>query len=529
MQREREKETFRRQRHHKKLTKNPTKNVRKQINNTLSDILSRCDFPPRLIYNLQTPATARSQRFYALPKTHKTELKIRPIVSACGGIHDRLGWLLQLLLKPLLRHVSAHLNNTTDLLHRFTDTDKTQLKGKIPISFDVVSLYTNINNDEAIETALQYTNKYHLYTYELEARNLYELLHLLLDNNIFTYRNTTYRQIRGLAMGNRLSGTLAILAMDRFERTFIYQNPYPSLTIYARFIDDIGTVVNNSNEAQLLLTYLNSKHPTIKFELELPSDDDYLPILDVQIKLDTDGNLHHRLYMKPASKQLTLHYRSHHPTATKKNLIRNELRRATLCSSTDNRHVSLTKTQNKLQRNGYPHSWIHEKKTKKPKRTSQQNRRPTPLMHTQPPLCLRHLQPQRMPRQTTYPHNLLTDETQQFSNSPQKQTPPTQHAEARHALHRQSANLLTLSTKQRAHCANRHTSDKRDENYTTGYVNTPTPHANMIIPLHSENITPTVTPTPPPPTSPSRSSNDQVTHYDYTSRKPTPSKQNPHN
>ena len=130
---------------------------------------------------------------------------------------------------------------------------------------------------------------------------------------------------------------------------------------------------------------------------------------------------------------------------------------------------------------------------------------------------------------TTYPHDLLTDETQQFSNSPQKQTPPTQHAEARHALHRQSANLLTLSTRQRAHYANRHTSDKRDENYTTGYVNTPTSHANMIIPPHSENITPTLTPTPPPPTSPSRSSNEQVTHYDYTSRKPTPSKQNPHN
>ena len=130
---------------------------------------------------------------------------------------------------------------------------------------------------------------------------------------------------------------------------------------------------------------------------------------------------------------------------------------------------------------------------------------------------------------TTYPHDLLTDETQQFANSPQKRTPPTQHAEARHALHRQSANLLTLSRGQRAHYANRHTSDKRDENYTTGYVNTPTPHANMITPPHSENITPTLTPTPPPPTSPSRSSNEQVTHYDYTSRKPTPSKQNPHN
>ena len=315
--------------------------------------------------------------------------------------------------------------------------------------------------------------------------------------------------------------------MDRFER-FIYQKPYPSLPIYALFIDDIRTVGNNPNEAHLLLTYLNSKHPTIKFELELPSDDDYLPILDVQTKLDTDGNLHHRLYTKPASKQLTLHYRSHHPTATKKNLIRNEPQRATLCSSTDNRHVSLTKTQNKLQRNGYPHSWIHEKKTKKPKRTSQQNRCPTPLT-----LNLSFISDtfnhNASSTDTTYPHDLLTDETQQFSNSPQKQTPPTQHAEARHALHRQSANLLTLSTRQRAHYANRHTFDKRDENYTTGYVNTPTPHANMIIPPHSENITPTLTPIPPPPTSPSRSSNEQVTHYDYTWRKPTPSKQNPHN
>ena len=53
------------------------------------------------------------------------------------------------------------------------------------------------------------------------------------------------------------------------------------------------------------------------------------------------------------------------------------------------------------------------------------------------------------------------------------------------------------------------------------------PHVNMISPPHSENITPTLTPTPPPPTSPSRSSNEQVTHCDYTSRKPTPSKQNP--
>ena len=303
-----------------------------------------------------------------------------------------------------------------------------------------------------------------------------------------------------------------------------------SLTIYARFIDDIGTVVNNPNEAQLLLTYLNSKHPTIMFELELPNNDDYLPILDVQIKLDTDGNLHHRLYTKPASKQLTLHYRSHHPTATKKNLIRNELRRATLCSSTDNRHVSLTKIQNKLQRNGYPHSWIHEKKTKKPKRTSQQNRRPTPLTlnlpfisdtfdHSVRRILDRHNIPARLTnRRNTTILQLATKTNTPNTTCRSKTCPSPTICQLTNVVYEATCTLC-----QQTYIG------QRDENYTTGYVNTPTPHVNMITPPHSENITPTLTPTPPPPTSPSRSSNEQVTHCDYTSRKPTPSKQNPHN
>ena len=48
--------------------------------------------------------------------------------------------------------------------------------------------------------------------------DLWELLHLLLDNSIFSYTNVFFQQICGLAMGNRLSGTLAIICMDKFER-----------------------------------------------------------------------------------------------------------------------------------------------------------------------------------------------------------------------------------------------------------------------------------------------------------------------
>ena len=104
-----------------------------------------------LIQNLQTPTSARCQGFYALPKTHKEDLKIRTIVSACGGIFDRLGWLLQTILKLLLDKVPGHLKNTGDLIKRFDALDAESIKGMIAISLDVISLYTNIPVDEAIE------------------------------------------------------------------------------------------------------------------------------------------------------------------------------------------------------------------------------------------------------------------------------------------------------------------------------------------------------------------------------------------
>ena len=69
------------------------------------------------------------------------------------------------------------------------------------------------------------TNKYEIHAYGPLTDVLYGLLHLALENNVFMHENTYYRQTRGLAMGSRLSGTLVILAMDRFatEQKFVYQ------------------------------------------------------------------------------------------------------------------------------------------------------------------------------------------------------------------------------------------------------------------------------------------------------------------
>ena len=134
----------------------------------------------------------------------------------------------------------------------------------------MVSLYTNINVEEAVETSLEYALKHKLNLYGLRTDELFELLHLILDNNIFEYANTPLKQIRGLAVGNRLSGTLAILTIDRFECKYIYPVIKPTIYMYVRFVHNIGTTVQTIEEAHETLNMMNSKHLTLRFELEAP-------------------------------------------------------------------------------------------------------------------------------------------------------------------------------------------------------------------------------------------------------------------
>ena len=65
-------------------------------------------------------------------------------------------------------------------------------------------------------------------------------------------------------------------------------------------MDDIGTTVQTIEEAHETLHMMNSKHPTLRFELEAPDAAGFLPILDVKIKINVDGSMERKLYTKPA-------------------------------------------------------------------------------------------------------------------------------------------------------------------------------------------------------------------------------------
>ena len=51
-----------------------------------------------------------------------------------------------------------------------------------------------------------------------------------------------------------------------------------------------------------MLNYLNSKHPTIQFDIELPDTEGFLPILDTKMKIGDDGRVERKLFCKAAKK-----------------------------------------------------------------------------------------------------------------------------------------------------------------------------------------------------------------------------------
>ena len=123
------------------------------------------------------------------------------------------------------------------------------------MSFDVVSLYTNIDTEEAINTALEYSNKYNISLCGLRTEDMWEMFHLSLDDVFFYEDMGFYKQIRGLALGNRLNGTLTIVCMDRFERLFRYQELQPKPIVYIRYVDDVGITVNKSGSGTNALAF----------------------------------------------------------------------------------------------------------------------------------------------------------------------------------------------------------------------------------------------------------------------------------
>ena len=96
------------------IPKNPTPKLEAQtkrvIHKTMDNIIGE-SFVKSII-----PNSSRTAELYGLPKNHKDDVPLRPIVSACGDPLEKLTWFLERIVTQLLPLIPAHLKNTEQYL-----------------------------------------------------------------------------------------------------------------------------------------------------------------------------------------------------------------------------------------------------------------------------------------------------------------------------------------------------------------------------------------------------------------------------
>ena len=96
----------------------------------------------------------------------------------------------------------------------------------------------------------------------------------MLKLNNFTFNGEHYIQIKGTAMGTRMTPNVANVYMGRLENKFVYQTQLENwLIMSVCFTDDIFLIWKGDKDSLIdFLDYLNNLVPSIKFMHEIPTD-----------------------------------------------------------------------------------------------------------------------------------------------------------------------------------------------------------------------------------------------------------------
>ena len=154
---------------------------------------------------------------YGLPKTHKTNVPLRPVLSMTGSSHHELSKWLASLLEPLLKRFSTHCIRDSftfaDAIHNSKDSNNPFI-----CSFDISSLFTNVPLKETINICANA-----LYRNDADAQPLIfkavfiELMKSATSGVEFSFNNIMYKQTDGVAMGLPLVPALANIFVGFYE------------------------------------------------------------------------------------------------------------------------------------------------------------------------------------------------------------------------------------------------------------------------------------------------------------------------
>ena len=316
---------------------------------------------PESCYNFLFASGSVPGILYGLPKIHKLNCPIRPILSAIGTVNYNIAKFLVPILSPLTSNEYT-VKNSIEFAKELRTINLSE--NAFLASFDVKSLFTQIPLNETVDICVKECDRLNLIPYGLTKKEFRTLLELAVKESIFVFDNQLYRQIDGVSMGSPLGPTFANLFLCFHESKWLSECPSEFKPItYKRYVDDCFLIFKSKEHATKFLNYLNSKHKNISFTSEYENNNQ-LPFLDILVE-KSSGMLITDVYRKSTHTGLGLNYFSFVPELFKVNSIKTLLHRAyNLCSNWHKFHTEVERLKQYFHMNCYPKQLV-EKHIKK--------------------------------------------------------------------------------------------------------------------------------------------------------------------
>ena len=135
--------------------------------------------------------------------------------------------------------------DTTDFINFVEETIIPQ--DTILVSMDVTSLYTNIPQDDRIQTVCNAYENFHNNNPPIPSYYLKQMLGLILKENSFEFKGENYLQTHGTAMGTKMAVAFANIFMAEIETDPLNQSRIKPIA-WKRYIDEVFSLWETKRE-----------------------------------------------------------------------------------------------------------------------------------------------------------------------------------------------------------------------------------------------------------------------------------------